>query len=50
MYKRLYPTRTYLALIPVVVGVGLATYGDYHFTPAGFSLTLLGVILAAVKV
>ncbi|KAK0730136.1 triose-phosphate transporter family-domain-containing protein [Lasiosphaeris hirsuta] len=48
-YKRTYPTETYLALIPVVMGVGLATYGDYYFTTAGFVLTLLGVILAVIK-
>ena len=49
-YNRSYSTRTYLSLIPIVVGVGYATYGDYYFTPIGFLLTLLGVILAAVKV
>ena len=49
-YHRAYSTNTYLSLIPVVAGVGLATYGDYYFTLAGFSLTLLGVVLAAVKV
>ncbi|TFK31801.1 triose-phosphate transporter family-domain-containing protein [Crucibulum laeve] len=38
-----------VSLIPVVVGVGFATYGDYYFTPAGFLLTLLGTILAALK-
>jgi hypothetical protein len=49
-YKRTYSTKTYLSLIPIVLGVGLATYGDYYFTRIGFLLTLLGVILAAVKV
>ncbi len=49
-YKRSYATKTYLSLVPVVFGVGLATYGDYYFTRIGFILTLLGVILAAVKV
>lgn len=48
--NRAYSTKTYLSLIPIVVGVGLATYGDYYFTTTGFLLTLLGVILAAVKV
>ncbi|KAK3694181.1 triose-phosphate transporter family-domain-containing protein [Podospora appendiculata] len=48
-YKRTYPRDTYLSLIPVVLGVGLATYGDYYFTGAGFMLTLLGVILAVIK-
>lgn len=49
-YKRTYSTKTYLSLIPIVLGVGLATYGDYYFTRIGFILTLLGVVLAAVKV
>ncbi|KAK0656203.1 triose-phosphate transporter family-domain-containing protein [Cercophora newfieldiana] len=48
-YKRVYSSETYLSLIPVVLGVGLATYGDYYFTTAGFVLTLLGVILAVIK-
>ncbi|EPE07384.1 triose-phosphate transporter [Ophiostoma piceae UAMH 11346] len=48
-YKRTYATKTYLSLIPVVCGVGLATYGDYYFTPAGFVLTSLGVVLASAK-
>lgn len=48
-YKRTYSNETYLSLIPVVMGVGLATYGDYYFTKAGFILTLLGVILAVIK-
>ncbi|KAM7186791.1 Triose-phosphate Transporter family domain containing protein [Rhypophila sp. PSN 637] len=48
-YKRVYHTDTYLSLIPVVLGVGLTTYGDYYFTTAGFILTLLGVILAVIK-
>ena len=49
-YKRTYHTDTYLSLIPVVLGVGLTTYGDYYFTTAGFILTLLGVLLAVIKV
>ncbi|KAF9011899.1 hypothetical protein BDQ17DRAFT_1321889 [Cyathus striatus] len=38
-----------VSLIPVVAGVGFATYGDYYFTPSGFILTVLGTILAAFK-
>ncbi|KAJ6613596.1 triose-phosphate transporter family-domain-containing protein [Mycena sp. CBHHK59/15] len=38
-----------MSLIPVVMGVGLATFGDYYFTRAGFLLTLLGTVLAAFK-
>ncbi|KAK2074821.1 hypothetical protein P8C59_008995 [Phyllachora maydis] len=48
-YRRRYPHATYLSLVPVVLGVGLATCGDYYFTPTGFVLTLLGVTLAVVK-
>lgn len=38
-----------VSLIPVVAGVGLATYGDYYFTLTGLLLTLLGTVLAALK-
>ena len=48
-YNRSYSSKTYFSLIPIVLGVGLATYGDYYFTPTGFLLTLLGVVLAAIK-
>ncbi|KAF9485630.1 TPT-domain-containing protein [Pholiota conissans] len=41
--------RKLLSLIPVVAGVGFATYGDYYFTAFGFLLTLLGTLLAALK-
>lgn len=44
-----YGFSTYLSLVPVIVGVGLATYGDYYATVLGFYMTLLGAILAAVK-
>jgi len=40
---------TYLSLLPIIFGAALTTYGDYYFTPLGFFLTLLGVILAALK-
>ena len=40
---------TYISLIPVVVGVGLATYGDYYTSIPGFLITLLGAMLAAIK-
>jgi len=48
-YSRTYSTSTYLSLIPLVLGVCLATYGDYYFTALGFVLTLLGTVLASVK-
>ncbi|KAJ7151432.1 TPT-domain-containing protein [Mycena crocata] len=38
-----------ISLIPVVAGVGFATFGDYYFSCAGFLLTLLGTVLAALK-
>ncbi|KAJ2779608.1 hypothetical protein H4R18_003916 [Coemansia javaensis] len=45
-----YSWRVYASLVPVVVGVALATYGDYYsFTAAGLLLTLLGTVLAAAK-
>jgi len=40
---------TYLSLIPVVMGVIMATYGDISFTAMGFFLTVLGTFLAAIK-
>ena len=33
----------------VILGIALATAGDYYFTRLGFILTLLGTILAAIK-
>ncbi len=49
LYSRSYSTATYISLIPTILGVGLATYGDYYFTALGFFLTLLGVVLASAK-
>ncbi|KAF1814068.1 TPT-domain-containing protein [Eremomyces bilateralis CBS 781.70] len=49
VYSRTYSTSTYLSMIPLIFGVGLATYGDYQFTTLGFVATMVGVILAAVK-
>ncbi|CAK4022223.1 UDP-galactose transporter 1 [Lecanosticta acicola] len=49
LYARTYSQQTYLSMIPLVLGVGLATYGDYQTSLIGFLLTLLGVFLAAVK-
>lgn len=50
VFSRKYSMMTYLSIVPVMVGVGLATFGDYYFTALGFTLTLFGVVLAAVKV
>ena len=49
LYSRSYSTSTYFSLVPIILGVGLATYGDYYFTTFGFFLTLLGVVLASAK-
>lgn len=49
IFKRSYETQTYLSMIPLIIGVGLATLGDYSFTSSGFVLTLLGVVLASTK-
>lgn len=47
--QKSYSTLTYWSLLPVVVGVGFATFGEYGYTAMGFMLTVLGTILAAVK-
>jgi Triose-phosphate Transporter family len=61
--KKSFTWETYLSLIPVfhllesclhaddkvILGVALATAGDYYFTMLGFLLTLLGTLLAALK-
>ncbi|KAI8988569.1 triose-phosphate transporter family-domain-containing protein [Mycotypha africana] len=47
--KKSYSGMVYISLIPVIFGVGFATFGDYSYTPMGFFLTVLGTVLAAVK-
>ncbi|KAI9850855.1 MAG: UAA transporter [Thelocarpon superellum] len=49
VYGKVYSMATYLCLVPVMLGVGFATYGDYYYTAAGFALTLTGTALASVK-
>ncbi|KAI8348833.1 triose-phosphate transporter family-domain-containing protein [Choanephora cucurbitarum] len=44
-----YSTMTYISLLPVVLGVAFATFGDYDYTRLGFILTVLGTLLAAIK-
>lgn len=48
-YGRTYDRETYMSMVPLIIGVGLATFGDYYFSAMGFALTLLGVVLASVK-
>lgn len=49
LFQASYSHATYSSLVPVIAGVGLATYGDYAATRLGFVMTLLGAFLAAVK-
>lgn len=46
---RRHSTRTYASILPLILGVALATAGDYFCNLAGFFMTSLGVLLAAVK-
>ncbi|KAM3448728.1 hypothetical protein MY3296_007536 [Beauveria thailandica] len=48
-YGRTYSTLTYLSLVPLIVGAAMTTAGEMKFTDAGFLLTILGVIFAALK-
>ncbi|TFK53097.1 TPT-domain-containing protein [Heliocybe sulcata] len=48
-FKTLCSREKMMSLIPVIVGVGFATYGDYYFTTWGLILTLFGTFLAALK-
>lgn len=36
-------------MIPLIIGVGLTTVGDYSFTIIGFLVTFAGVVTAATK-
>ncbi|TPX68412.1 hypothetical protein SpCBS45565_g03109 [Spizellomyces sp. 'palustris'] len=47
--KKSYSGAIYLTLLPTILGVCLATAGDYYFTSIGSILTLLGTVLAALK-
>ncbi|KAM0459866.1 hypothetical protein ACHAPV_000116 [Trichoderma viride] len=48
-YGRTYSTMTYLSLVPLIIGATMTTAGEMSFSDAGFLLTILGVILAAIK-
>lgn len=49
-FSRLYSTSTYISLLPIVLGAGLTTMGEYKYSTFGLLVTCLGVVLAAVKV
>jgi len=49
IFSRTYATQTYLSIIPLILGVAIATMGEMTVTPLGFILTALGVLLAATK-
>ncbi|KAJ3335915.1 UAA transporter [Gonapodya sp. JEL0774] len=49
-YPCKWPSRQrFIAITPTLIGVALATYGDYYATAWGLFLTLLGVVLSAFK-
>ena len=48
-FNESYSTLTYLSLVPVIIGVPMATFGDYYFSKLGFIVTLIGAGLASVK-
>ncbi|KAI8920664.1 hypothetical protein BC831DRAFT_553175 [Entophlyctis helioformis] len=48
-FARYFSSSVSVTMIPIVLGVTLATIGDFNFTYMGFILTLLGTVLAAVK-
>jgi hypothetical protein len=49
IFARTYSYATYFSIIPLVLGAGLATAGDYQASLLGVLLTLLGVLLACIK-
>ena len=44
-----YPLRVYCSLLPLVLGVILATTGEYSSSKLGCALTLSGALLASIK-
>jgi len=50
LLKKSFSLAQQLSLVPVVVGVMLACFGEMHFTALGFAMTMFCVLLAATKV
>lgn len=48
-YSRTYSSMTYISLIPLIIGAGMTTVGEMSFSDAGFALTIIGVLLSALK-
>lgn len=52
LFHKSQPGRIYLSLVPVVLGIGLATIdeaADIAFSPTGLLLTVFGVVLSSLK-
>lgn len=49
LFRKRFTAKKLISLLPVIAGVGFATFGDYYFTTWGLILTLLGTVLAALK-
>eukprot|EP00842_Homolaphlyctis_polyrhiza_P001477 jgi/Hompol1/232/HPOL_001866-RA len=49
MFRKSFSYAVSITMIPIVLGVSLATIGDYSFTGMGLLLTILGAVLAALK-
>lgn len=48
-YKKIFSSTRKLSVLPIVLGVALAFYGDMSFTAIGAMYTMLCVVLAALK-
>ncbi|KAG1143323.1 hypothetical protein G6F37_010592 [Rhizopus arrhizus] len=47
--QKSYPKMIYFSLLPVVLGVGFATFAEYDYSLIGLVLTVLGTLLASIK-
>jgi len=50
MYHKIYSVHKRNAVLPIVLGVALACYGEMQISLLGFSVTTLCVVFAAIKV